>query len=73
MNEMHEPHLVGVMCASLTRKFNEDGPDGIKNYFNDLRTCEKIQLRRKGGGKSDMVWDDFSERSKSKIAFINGI
>lgn len=41
------------------KKFNLDGPDGIKHYWHDLRNEPKYLSKRAFGGGSLMVWGAF--------------
>ena len=45
------------------KKFNLDGPDGIRYYWHDLRKEPKTFSKRQFGGGSLMIWG----------AFVNGI
>ena len=38
------------------KKFNLDGPDGLKHYWHDLRREPEIFSRRVSGGGSVMIW-----------------
>ena len=41
------------------KKFNLDGPDGIRYYWHDLRKEPKIFSKRQFGGGSLMIWGAF--------------
>ena len=41
------------------KKFNLDGPDGIRYYWHDLRTEPKCFSKRQLGGGSLMIWGAF--------------
>jgi hypothetical protein len=52
------------------KKFNLDGPDGVKYYWHDLRN-EPLRFSRRGhGGGSVMVWAAFSSTGRVKLAFV---
>jgi hypothetical protein len=47
------------MVFSDEKKWNLDGPDGFRYYWNDLRTEKKTFFSRQNGGGSVMVWAAF--------------
>lgn len=49
-----------------------DGPDGLANYWHDLRTDSRYFSKRNFGGGSVMIWAAFSAFGKSTLAFVNG-
>ena len=58
------------MVWSDEKKFNLDGPDGVKYYWHDLRN-EPLRFSRRGhGGGSVMVWAAFSSTGRVKLAFV---
>ncbi|KAF0709763.1 hypothetical protein AaE_012778 [Aphanomyces astaci] len=54
------------------KKFNLDGPDGLKHYWHDLRKEKAIFSRRQSGGGSIMVWGAFCAKGKTELAFLDG-
>uniref|UniRef100_T1IM81 Transposase Tc1-like domain-containing protein n=1 Tax=Strigamia maritima TaxID=126957 RepID=T1IM81_STRMM len=54
------------------KKFNLDGPDGLQNYWHDLRKDNVTMMSRNFGGGSVMVWGAFGYKKKSEIVFLNG-
>jgi transposase len=49
------------------KKFNLDGPDGIKYYWHDLRKEPKLLSKRVHGGTSVMVWAGYCFYGKSEL------
>ncbi|KAH9111299.1 hypothetical protein AeMF1_014140 [Aphanomyces euteiches] len=54
------------------KKFNLDGPDGLKYYWHDLRKAPESFFSRANGGQSVMVWGAFSGYGKSELAILEG-
>lgn len=54
------------------KKFNLDGPDGLKKYWHDIRKEPKTLFSRRFGGGSLMVWAGFSAAGKTSLAIISG-
>ncbi|KAF0749378.1 hypothetical protein AaE_007060, partial [Aphanomyces astaci] len=54
------------------KKFNLDGPDGLKYYWHDLRKEKTIFSKRQSGGGSVMVWGAFSAKGKTTLAILEG-
>ncbi|KAH9115048.1 hypothetical protein AeMF1_010892 [Aphanomyces euteiches] len=54
------------------KKFNLDGPDGLRYYWHDLRKAPETSFSRSFGGKSVMIWACFSSHGSSEIAFLEG-
>ncbi|RCN38359.1 hypothetical protein ANCCAN_15730 [Ancylostoma caninum] len=54
------------------QKFNLDGLDERRSYWNGLRKNPTSFSCRNFGSKSFMVWDDFSAGSRLEIAFVSG-
>eukprot|EP00644_Phytophthora_capsici_P018713 jgi/Phyca11/132462/e_gw1.168.7.1 len=54
------------------KKFNLDGPDGLRNYWRDVRRDPRTTVRRQNGGGSVMVWGAFSFKGRSKLAVLVG-
>lgn len=53
------------------KKFNLDGPDGLKYYWHDLRRKHSVTMSRNFGGGTIMVWAAFSYFGKTPICFIS--
>ncbi|ETN04004.1 hypothetical protein PPTG_23679 [Phytophthora nicotianae INRA-310] len=53
------------------KKFNLDGPDGLRNYWRDIRRDPRTTVRRQNGGGSVMVWGAFSFKVQSVGGRIN--
>jgi len=60
------------MVFSDEKKWNLDGPDGLRYYWHDLRTEKKTFFSRQNGGGSVMVWAAFWSDGTTKIAFLDG-
>ncbi|KAG3108305.1 hypothetical protein PI124_g12577 [Phytophthora idaei] len=54
------------------KKFNLDGPDGLRHYWQDVRHPARQTERRQNGGGSVMVWGSFSAAGRSKLAVLEG-
>lgn len=54
------------------KKFNLDGPDGLRYYWHDLRKDQQILSKRAMGGGGVMVWACFSWDFKGAITFVEG-
>jgi len=54
------------------KKFNLDGPDGLKYYWHDLREEKESFFSRQNGGGSLMVWGAFSTKGKTRLATLIG-
>uniref|UniRef100_A0A914EHI6 Transposase n=1 Tax=Acrobeloides nanus TaxID=290746 RepID=A0A914EHI6_9BILA len=52
------------------KKFNLDGPDGVKYYWHDLCKDPLYFSRRNFGGGSVMVWAAFTSTGRVKLAFV---
>ncbi|EYB96308.1 hypothetical protein Y032_0151g2804 [Ancylostoma ceylanicum] len=67
------PRLTSLhkIIFSDEKKFNLDGPDGVKSYWRDLRKNPIVFSRRNFGGGSLMVWGAFCAASKLEIAFVS--
>lgn len=53
------------------KKFNLDGPDGIRSYWHDLRSKNDVLMSRNFGGGSVMVWGGFNFNGTLPIEFIS--
>ena len=58
------------MVWSDEKKFNLDGPDGVKYYWHDLRKDPLYFSRRGHGGGSVMVWAAFTSTGRVRLAFV---
>lgn len=54
------------------KRFCLDGPDGFKDYWQDLRRPAREYVQRQSGGGSIMVWGAFSSRGKAALAILDG-
>src|SRR5262249_442944 len=54
------------------KKFNLDGPDGIRSYWHDLRDKPQVMSKRGFVGGSVMVWPGFGRSGKTAIVRLNG-
>ena len=54
------------------RKFNLDGPDGLRCYWHDLRTDPKNFSKRQFGGGSVMIWGAFVSNTIFAIHIMEG-
>ena len=53
------------------KKFNLDGPDGLKYYWHDLRKEPRTFFSRTFGGGSLMIWGAFCKNGKTSLAIIS--
>ena len=53
------------------KKFNLDGPDGFKYYWQDLRADKSVAMSRNFGGGTLMMWAAFSYSSKTPLCKIS--
>lgn len=60
------------MIFSDEKKWNLDGPDGLRYQWVDKRNPEHVNMRRHTGGGSVMVWGGFCKSGKSELKFLNG-
>lgn len=54
------------------KKFNLDGPDGIRYYWHDLRKDQNYLSKRAFGGGSLMIWGAFVNDSLFDLHIIEG-
>ena len=54
------------------KKFNLDGPDGLRSYWYDLRSEKTIFSKRHSGGSSCMIWAGLNENGVTPLAFCSG-
>jgi transposase len=52
------------------KKFNLDGPDGIRYYWHDLRHEPKYLSRRNFGGGTLMVWGAFVDKQLFDLVIV---
>jgi len=71
-NHMASREFWRTVVFSDEKKFNLDGPDGIHQYWHDLRKQPHILSKRVHGGGSVMVWAAFNYSCQSEIVFISG-
>jgi len=60
------------MIFSDEKKWNLDGPDGLRYQWIDKRKAEEVNKRRHTGGGSVMVWGAFCKAGKSELKFLIG-
>lgn len=70
-NHMTWDHEWRNVIFSDEKKFNLDGPDGLKYYWHDLRKNTEVAMSRNFGGGSVMVWAAFTYNNKTPICFIS--
>lgn len=61
-----------TVIFSDEKKFNLDGPDGLKYYWHDLRREGQVFSKRVGGGGSIMVWGAFAYAGKIHLVEVKG-
>ena len=61
-----------TVIFSNEKKFNLDGPDGMRTYWHGLRKEPKYFSKRPFGGGSLMVWAAFGYNGKTNIVFLEG-
>lgn len=61
-----------LVVFSDEKKWNCDGPDGMRYQWQDQRILQQPNVRRHSGGGSVMVWAAFAGTSKSALKFLNG-
>jgi hypothetical protein len=54
------------------KKWNLDGPDGMRYQWVNTRVPEPLNVRRHSGGGSVMIWGAFRGSEKSEIKFLVG-
>ena len=54
------------------KKWNLDGPDGLKRYWHNSKLPERVAVKRHSGGGSVMVWGAFSSAGKTELKFVDG-
>ena len=53
------------------KKWNLDGPNGMRYRWVDTRRPEQVNLRRHSGGGSVMIWTGFAGDHKTEIKFLS--
>ncbi|RCN49821.1 hypothetical protein ANCCAN_04064 [Ancylostoma caninum] len=61
-----------LIISTDEQKFNLDGLDERRSYWNGLRKNPTSFSRRNFGGRSFMAWNDFSAGNRLEIAFVSG-
>lgn len=61
-----------AVVFSDEKKWNCDGPDGLRYQWEDKRSDVQPNVRRHSGGGSIMVWAAFCGTSKSALKFLSG-
>jgi len=54
------------------KKWNLDGPDGLKYYWHCLRNDPSVAFSRQNGGGTLMVWGAFFADGRAELAFLDG-
>jgi len=54
------------------KKFNLDGPDGIRYYWHDLKSEQKYLSKRAFGGGSLMIWEAFVDKKLLDLHIMEG-
>nr|CCA27810.1 protein ZK218.2 putative [Albugo laibachii Nc14] len=67
-NDVDWHHVV----FSDEKKWNLDGPDGMRYQWMDKRNLIQPNVRRHSGGGSIMVWAGFSGVTKTELKFLTG-
>jgi hypothetical protein len=57
---------------SDVKKWNLNGPDGLKSYWRCLEDGPKVRFSRQNGGGFVMVWGGFWADSTTTLAFLDG-
>ncbi len=58
------------MVWSDEKRFNLDGPNGFRYYWDDLRKEPQMFSKRSQGGGSVMVWAALGWHRKTRIAMV---
>jgi transposase len=53
------------------KKWNLDGPDGLRQRWIDTRRPDPVAVRRHSGGGKVMVWGGFSGTQKTRLKFFD--
>ena len=54
------------------KKFNLDGPDGVKKFWYEPGANRRVFQKRQNGGGNVMIWAAFSAIGKSKLCVLEG-
>ena len=54
------------------KKWNLDGPDGMRRRWVDTRQPKHFSIRRHSGGGSVMIWAGFCGAKKTELKFLEG-
>lgn len=54
------------------KKWNLDGPDGLKSYWHNSKLPERVFVKRHTGGGSVTIWGAFSSAGLTKLKFLDG-
>ncbi len=71
-NSIKSPVDWSKIVWSDEKKFNLDGPDGIRYYWHDLRKEPKTLSKRRFGGGSLMIWEAFVNGTIFDLHIMNG-
>ncbi|KAG3043679.1 hypothetical protein PC121_g22397 [Phytophthora cactorum] len=71
-NMIIQPDKWPRIVFSDEKKFNLDGPDGLRHYWRDVHRPARQTVRRQNGGGSVIVWGSFSWAGKPKLAVLEG-
>lgn len=61
-----------TVIFSDEKRWNLDGPDGLRGYWHDIRKEKRSFFSRQNGGGSVMVWAGIWASGKTEIAFLDG-
>jgi transposase len=60
------------VAFSDEKKWNLDGPDGMRYEWVDTRRPKELNVRRHTGGGGVMIWGAFRADTKSELKFVDG-
>ena len=64
---------VEQVIFSVEKKFNLNSPDRLAYYWNDAMREGKVQMSRRKGGGSEMVWGAFSGKVRSELMVMRSM